>query len=277
MQWYHADDAQSIRVLQVVVDSDAVCQLVCIPSIPAIEMCHHSTVQIWILSFPMVLVGTALTGVAGKYCLPYDSQDPEVFGWWAWIVLGAILASTDPIAVSSVLKTAGASPRLVMHISGESLMNDGSSYVFFQIAAQLWYDFVGLPVQNDISTWGSALAYVFRMSFGGTLVGVVFGFALLGILWELDRRMEQEFDIVQVVVGLTVAYLCYYTCDQVLITSGVIATVACGIVVNRFGRGLIHDKDMMSSYLALVGASEESLLRSFKSVVVAFSFSLLHA
>jgi len=231
-------------------------------------------VQIWILSFPMVLVGTALTGVAGKYCLPYDSEDPTSFGWWAWIILGAILASTDPIAVASVLKTAGASPRLVMHISGESLMNDGSSYVFFQIASQLWYDSVGLQVQNDIGTWGKSITYFFRMSFGGTLVGALFGFGLLGVLWELDRRMERDFDIIQVVFGLATAYLCYFVCDQIIGMSGVIATVACGIVVNRFGRGLIHDKELMSSYLALADFLLNTLLFALGGVIwAAISFS----
>ena len=201
----------------------------------------------------MVLVGTVLTAVAGKYCLPYQSEDPTSFGWWAWVVLGAILASTDPIAVASVLKTAGASPRLVMHISGESLMNDGSSYVFFQIAAQIWYGMVGLPVQHDLATWSKGIAYFFRMSLGGSLIGSLFGFGLLGVLWELDRRMERDFDIIQVVFGLTTAYLCYFVCDQILTMSGVMATVMVGIVVNRFGKGLIHDKELMSSYLALVG------------------------
>lgn len=32
----------------------------------------------------------------------------------------------------------------------------------------------------------------------------------------------------------------------------VIATVALGIVVNRFGRGMVNDQGRMSSYLALV-------------------------
>eukprot|EP00751_Fragilariopsis_kerguelensis_P013746 CAMPEP_0170772896 /NCGR_PEP_ID=MMETSP0733-20121128/9063_1 /TAXON_ID=186038 /ORGANISM="Fragilariopsis kerguelensis, Strain L26-C5" /LENGTH=254 /DNA_ID=CAMNT_0011115205 /DNA_START=124 /DNA_END=885 /DNA_ORIENTATION=+ len=55
--------------------------------------------QIFIMAFPMVLVGTALTAIAGYYVLPYEAEFPEVFGIWAWISLGAILASTDPIAV----------------------------------------------------------------------------------------------------------------------------------------------------------------------------------
>jgi len=41
--------------------------------------------------------------------------------------LGAILSSTDPVAVGSVLRKLGAPPRLQLQISGESLLNDGSA------------------------------------------------------------------------------------------------------------------------------------------------------
>ena len=218
----------------------------------------QTTGQIWILAFPMVLVGTALTAVAAIYCLPYESEDPSSYGWFAWLVLGAILSSTDPIAVASVLKTAGASPRLVMHIAGESLLNDGSSYVFFLIFAQLWYGYLGLEgigTLMAIDTISDGIEFMLRMSLGGMLVGSVFGFGLLAVLWVLDRKLERDFDIIQVVFGLTTAYLCYYVCDQIIEMSGVIATVACGIVVNRYGRGLVHDKELMSSYLALVSRS----------------------
>jgi NhaP-type Na+/H+ or K+/H+ antiporter len=77
--------------------------------------------QLLLLAFPLVLVGTGLTALVGYYVIPYD---------WPWSLaatLGAILASTDPVAVGSVLKKAGAPPRLQMHVSGESLLNDGSA------------------------------------------------------------------------------------------------------------------------------------------------------
>lgn len=80
-----------------------------------------SLIQIVLLAFPMVLMGTLLVMVVGIYVLPFS---------WPWSLgatLGAILSSTDPVAVASVLKSAGAPPRLQMHISGESLLNDGSS------------------------------------------------------------------------------------------------------------------------------------------------------
>jgi NhaP-type Na+/H+ or K+/H+ antiporter len=204
-------------------------------------------IQIWILAFPMVLVGTALTALVGYYVLPY--------GWplAAAATLGAILASTDPIAVSSVLKTAGASPRLVMHISGESLLNDGSSFVFFTIFSQLFYiqlDIADPDSPESISVVDGLLIFV-RMSVGGTCVGAGFGGALLLILWELDRRLEREFDILQVVMGLTTAYLCYFVCDQLLGMSGVVAVVTCGVLVNYLGRGMINDEKLMESYLVL--------------------------
>ena len=113
-------------------------------------------------------------------------------------------------------------------------MNDGSSYVLFQIASQMWYQEVGLPLSFDFGTWQASLAYFVRMSLGGTLVGMAFGFGLLGILGELGRKLEKDFDVIQVVFGLATAYLCYFVCDQIITMSGIIATLACGIVVNRF-------------------------------------------
>ena len=133
-------------------------------------------------------------------------------------------------------------------------MNDGSSYVFFKIASSLWYERLKLPRPDglNITTLAGYIGYFFRMSLGGTTIGVVFGFALLVLLRELDRRLERQYDILQVVLGLTAAYLCFYVCDAIWEMSGIMAVVACGLVVNRFGKGMINDEELMHSYLSLV-------------------------
>ena len=134
-------------------------------------------------------------------------------------------------------------------------MNDGSSYVFFTIASSIWYKHLRLPRPDDLeinTTLAGYIVYFFRMSLGGTTVGAVFGFALLVLLWELDRRLERQYDILQVVLGLTAAYLCFYVCDAIWEMSGIMAVVACGLVVNRFGKGMINDEELMHSYLSLV-------------------------
>lgn len=77
--------------------------------------------QSLLLAFPAVLCGTYLTALIGYYVLPYG---------WSWsfsLTFGAILSATDPVAVSALLGEVGAPPRLRTHISGESMLNDGSA------------------------------------------------------------------------------------------------------------------------------------------------------
>ena len=49
------------------------------------------------------------------------------------MMFGAILSATDLVAVSALLNEVGAPPRLRIHISGESLLNDGSAIGAFSI------------------------------------------------------------------------------------------------------------------------------------------------
>jgi NhaP-type Na+/H+ or K+/H+ antiporter len=75
--------------------------------------------QCLLLAFPMVLAGTTLVACVAFYIFPYN---------WSFnlaMTFGSILAATDPVAVSALLNEVGAPPRLKMHISGESLLNDG--------------------------------------------------------------------------------------------------------------------------------------------------------
>ena len=64
--------------------------------------------QLLIMAFPMVLSGTCLTALVGYFVLPYG---------WNFnfsMTFGALLAATDPVAVSALLNELGAPPRLVM-------------------------------------------------------------------------------------------------------------------------------------------------------------------
>ena len=161
--------------------------------------------------------------------------------------------STDPIAVAAVLKTSGASPRLVMHITGESLLNDGSSVVLFTIAMSVWFGYIDLAgVEENIDSVAAGLIFFLREALGGCVVGTVIGFALDYVLGLLDTNMEKNFDILQPVTAIMVSYGCYYVCDEMVQVSGMIGVVACGLVVNRYGKGLINDEELMNDYLVLV-------------------------
>src|SRR5919106_235982 len=50
------------------------------------------------------------------------------------IIFGSIIAATDPVAVIALFRTLGVPRRLQMLLEGESLFNDGTAIVVFNIA-----------------------------------------------------------------------------------------------------------------------------------------------
>jgi NhaP-type Na+/H+ or K+/H+ antiporter len=53
------------------------------------------------------------------------------------LLLGGLLSATDPVAVVALLRELGASKKLSTLIEGESLMNDGTAIVVFQLFLQM--------------------------------------------------------------------------------------------------------------------------------------------
>jgi len=217
--------------------------------------------QILIFALPMVLIGTFMTALFVMHVLPYD---------WSWslsLTLGAILASTDPIAMTTVLKKNEASPRLKMHLNGESLLNDASAVVFYTIFSQQFLATLNIDGLGSDIGWAEGIEIFFRMSLGGVTAGLLFALGLIVILYELDRRLEQENNVLQVAAAVTVAYLCYYVAEMQFLMSGIVACVTCGILSSAYGKGLITDQKMMDSYLALLEHLLNTLLFTLGGVV----------
>lgn len=66
-----------------------------------VHLFFQSFWQLLVFAFPMVLAGTALTACVAKYVFPYN------WGWNLCMTFGAILSSTDPIAVAGLLNALG--------------------------------------------------------------------------------------------------------------------------------------------------------------------------
>lgn len=215
-----------------------------------VHLFYKSIGQTLIMAFPMVLGGTTLLALVAYYILPY--------GWTFnfCMTFGAILSATDPVAVSALLNELGAPPRLKMHISGESLLNDGSAIVFYAIFKALFLYEVGLGGQN-ISI-GEGIGKFVEMSLGAAGLGSAFGLALSITLFVLNRRFNVEESIVQVCATIAVAYLTFYVAEVLLHQSGVIAVVFCGVTTKSTAHTLIIDQEMMNKFWNLV----EHLLNS---------------
>jgi NhaP-type Na+/H+ or K+/H+ antiporter len=197
--------------------------------------------QLITFAFPMVLAGTALTALVAYYILPY--------GWSFDLAMtfGAILSATDPVAVSVLMNELGAPPRLRMHISGESLLNDGSAYVFFNIFRARFLYQLNIPDIGRNIGWGEGFKLFFQLSLGGMCIGIGFGLGTVMVLYKLKHRLSGEDSVAQVVLTISVAYLTYFT-SELAHCSGIIGVLFVGLTVKAFGENLINNTHLMHHF-----------------------------
>ena len=125
------------------------------------ELAKTSLLQCMLLAGPGVLLGSGLHMIYGSYMLPYDWDLMLSLGF------GAVQAATDPVAVVSLLSSLGAPVTLTMIISGESLLNDGTAIVVWNVA---FYTYLG-------ETY-NVLVYSLRLILGGLAIGAAFWWAI---------------------------------------------------------------------------------------------------
>lgn len=194
----------------------------------------------------MVLAGTCLTACVAFFIFPYG---------WSFnfaMMFGSILSATDPVAVSALLESVGAPPRLKIHISGESLLNDGSAIVFYTIFSQLFLLELGVPGLGRNIDVAQGFALFFRMSLGAMASGIFFGLGTIILVRILNRRLNRGENVVETATTIIMAYICYFVSDVVWGTSGVIATLTFGLLLNSLGRTMINDVKLLEDFWDLV-------------------------
>merc|ERR1740117_2284558 len=72
-------------------------------------------------------------GFACIECIKGVSHTSEQLPVAIHLLLGGMLAATDPVAVCAVLRDLGAPDKLNFMIAGESLLNDGTAVVAFLV------------------------------------------------------------------------------------------------------------------------------------------------
>ena len=154
----------------------------------------------------------------------------------AAMALAAVLSPTDAVAVGSLLEGGGA-PRRMMHIlSGEALLNDATGLVCFRFAAT-----AAMAGGFSAPRAGAAFAAV---SAGGVVVGLALAWiAMRGTAWLMARKLDEPAAHVTLFVLLPFAA---YLVAEHLHASGILAAVAAGLLVNRYGNGSLNSQHRMS-------------------------------
>jgi len=113
--------------------------------------------------------------------------------WAAAVTLGAIVGPTDPVALLTVARRMGVSPRLVGLLDGENLRNDFTALVIYVIEA---------TVTRAFSAPAALLQFVVT-----AVAGVLIGFAVGALAALMNARVDDPFTAP--VVALCGAYLAF--------------------------------------------------------------------
>jgi monovalent cation/hydrogen antiporter len=172
----------------------------------------YNLVNILLLAFG--LVSFTVLGVAETARWVFDG-----FDWRLGFVLGAVVATTDAIAATSIANRVGLPQRIVDVLEGESLVNDATGLLALEFA-------VAMIVNRQTPTLASGALRLVYLIVVGLAIGLIVG---LIVEW-VEHHIEDG--PIEIVLSIATPYAVYLAA-QSLRSSGVLAVVACGLYLSR--------------------------------------------
>lgn len=177
---------------------------------------RRGLLRILLLAVPGVIITTLIIGGAVSWFTPLTLPVALVFG--------ALVSATDPVAVVSLFRVLGAPKRLSVLVEGESLLNDGTAVVLFNLT-------LAIVLTGQFDLLGGILDFL-RVSVGGALVGLALGWLAFQLIARLDEYL------IETTITTVLAFGSYLLAER-LHVSGVLAVVAAGLVNGNIGpRGM---------------------------------------
>lgn len=186
-----------------------------------------------------LLISTFFIGYALHFCFKLIGFEIPLE---VTLLFGALISSTDPVAVLALFKEYGAPKRLAFIFEGESIFNDGTSLaIFLVILETIRFGFHGFSsITQGVFTF-------FTMIVGGILMGLIMG-GIFSKFLQYAKSNEQ----IQVTLTMVMAHLTFILTDfiserlvffdQEIRFSPIIATTFAALVIGNYGRYKISPK-----------------------------------
>ena len=173
------------------------------------------------------------------------------------MVVGAMVAATDPVAVLATFRDLRVPRRLATLVEGESLFNDATALVLFAAT---------IGVITEGATVGETAIDLLEALVGSIGIGLAAG-------WLASRLIALVEDHpIELTISIAAAYGTYLLADG-LGQSGIIATVAAGIVIGSHGRSVGLSPRALES-LDVVWELIAFLLTAFAFLLVGLAISV---
>ncbi len=147
-------------------------------------------------------------------------------------LFGALISATDPVAVIALFKEIEAPERMSLLMDAESLFNDATAIVMFGIVMAV------VQTGQTLNTYMllGAIWEFCRVFLGGIFVGTILGFAMLFLL-----RLGHNIPFVQIAHTTILAYISFIVADHMLGMSGVMSTIAAGLITRTWSRKVLSE------------------------------------
>jgi CPA1 family monovalent cation:H+ antiporter len=180
------------------------------------------------------------------------------FSLVACLLLGSIVATTDPAAVIGIFREIGAPKRLMTLVEGESLLNDAAAIALSSML-------LGILLSGEEASWVSVVARFLVSFLGGATSGWLMGlFACL--IFPLLRRVSQA----EITLTVALAYLAFFIPEHYLHVSGVVSCVFAGLTVGSLGRTQMspHTYEQLEGVWGQLGFWANSLIFILAAMIV---------
>lgn len=165
-----------------------------------------------LLAVPGVLITTLIVGGLVNWLTPLTLSMAVVFG--------SLISATDPVAVVALFRALGAPKRLSVLLEAESLLNDGTAIVVYNLALT--------AALTGAFHLGGGIAAFLRVATGGLAVGFLLGWLAAQVISRIDDYL------IETTLTTVLAFGSYLVAER-LSFSGVLAVVAAGLINGNLG------------------------------------------